>query len=148
VRVPVKLHAEHVPHLAFVPVRGRPEACDRGKGRRFTNERDFDPDVFIAIERKKMVTNGEIAFRLVLTMPAKTFIDGRKIIKHLVRAVHTGLEISQNVTDLFRGYPDRRDIIARGLDSENAFAKGCRKVVDDRAVRYHEKNDLLPMNSR
>ena len=60
---PSNADAEHVPHLALVPVGGRPEVGDGRHGRVLALQRDLDPHVVVALEREQVVDDGEVARR-------------------------------------------------------------------------------------
>ena len=68
-RMAVEDDAEHVPHFALVPVGGGPDVRDASAATgRSSGKGDLDADVFVALERKQMIDDGEIARRLAIAM--------------------------------------------------------------------------------
>jgi hypothetical protein len=138
-RVAVEPDAEEVPCLALVPVRGRPDIGYGGQGGGIAGERHLHPDVLVPVEREKVVNDREIALGLVLSMGPDTLVDRGKIVEHLVRAANAVLQEFQDAVDPVFGYPERRDIVAGGLDSEDVLAKGVLQIIDYRIILGHNK---------
>ncbi len=71
-----------------------------------------------------MVDDREVAFRLARAMAPHTFVDGREIVEHFKRTVDAVFQMTQDIADAVLSNPERRDIVARGLDSEDCLAEG------------------------
>ena len=50
-------------------------------------KRYLDAQIFVPVERKKMIDNREIARRLAIAMRSHALIDGGEVVEHLVRTV-------------------------------------------------------------
>jgi len=72
--------SEHVPDLAFIPVGRGPDIRNRGQGGVFILKRYLDPDHAVAIERKQMIDQAEVAFGLILTIDTGSLVDGGQVI--------------------------------------------------------------------
>src|SRR6185312_2968337 len=81
VAVAVEADAEHVPDLALVPARRRPEVGDRWKRRLFTDERNLEADVGVSFEREQVIDDREVARRLLGLVRAYALVDRGEVVE-------------------------------------------------------------------
>lgn len=139
--VTLEAHAEHVPGLALVPARRRPEVGGGRQRGSFTDERDLDPDVGVSFERQQVVDDGEVARRLLGAVPPLALVDRGQVVEHAVRPLDALLEVTQHASHLVGAYPERRNLIASWLRRRRDVQPGA-KFVDERGLR--ERLHLIP----
>ena len=105
VRVPVEADAEHVPHLALVPVGGGPDVDGAGQRRRVARERHLYAHVGVAVVGEEVIDNREVARRLALAMRAGALVDGRQVVQRLVWLLDLRLEEAQDSKNVVSWHP-------------------------------------------
>ena len=123
--------AEHIPGFALIPARRRPEFRDTGEGEAVLLERDFDPDIVVALEGEQVVDDGKVAVRLSLPMAAGPLVDGGEVVQHSVRPLDLFLEVAESRRRLFPSHPERGDLITRRLRRNRVFAELLLEALDE-----------------
>ena len=91
-RVSVEAHAEHVPHLALVPVGRGPQAGDRGQRGVAVRQRHLDAQVLVPLVGEEVIEDREVALGLAVAVPAEAFVDGGEVVQRAEGTRHLGLE--------------------------------------------------------
>src|SRR6266498_3510683 len=66
-----------------------------------------------------MINDGEITRRRIITMGFHAFVDGREVVKHLVRPIYFFFDEAEECRDAISVYPKRRDPIVRLLRNDS-----------------------------
>src|SRR6266542_3115219 len=66
-----------------------------------------------------MINDGEITRRRIITMGFHEFVDGREVVKHLVRPIYFFFDEAEECRDAISVYPKRRDPIVRLLRNDS-----------------------------
>ena len=111
-RVAVEDDAEHVPYLALVPVRRRPDIGNGGHQQIVGSERDLETDVRVTLERQQVIDDSEIAWRLIVAVRAGALVDGGEVIQHAVRLLRFQFQVAQDIAHAVPRDPLRGHAIA------------------------------------
>ena len=96
---------EHVPYLAVVPIRGRPDIRNRGHVKISLGKRDLETHVRITLERQEVIDDGESAWRLIVATRPRALVDRGQIEQHAVRPLRFQFQIAQDVAYPVSGNP-------------------------------------------
>src|SRR5262245_3145896 len=138
-RVSVEGDAEHVPHLALVPVCRGPDVSDGVERRALAPERHFNTDVLVALEGKQVIDDREIARGPVGAIGAYAFVNGRQIVEEAIRPLRLRFEMAQHLMRFIprrpeRGYPVAP--VAYGLWPDGRFAEDLLQFLKDRVAGH------------
>src|SRR5580698_10306215 len=83
--MPIENDSEHVPDFALVPVRCRINVGNRLELRFTLTQRNFQPDVRVALIGEQVINNSEVARWLAVSVPASPLVDRSEVEEHLER---------------------------------------------------------------
>src|SRR5262249_33295318 len=141
-RMAVEDDAEHVPHLALVPVGRGPDAGDGVQRRALVRERHLDPHVLVALEGEQVIDDREVARGLVAAGGADALVNGREIVEEAIGPLRLCLEIAQHLKRFIprrpeRGYPVAP--VAYGLWPDGRFAEDLLQLLENRVAGHRKK---------
>jgi len=84
-RMAFKNDAEHIPYFTLVPIGRRPEIADRRERQVGLDQRNFDADIFVAVERQQMIDDGKLTVGKPLAARTLTLVDGGQVEQQCIR---------------------------------------------------------------
>ena len=78
-RMALKDDAEHVPYFALVPIGRGPHIADRREGQVGFDQRNFETNILVAVEREQMIDDGKFTVGKALPVSALALVDGRQV---------------------------------------------------------------------